>query len=422
MADMMGTDDPRWMLNYLQAQRLARIKRAGGSAPPVVLPEFDYLMLVGSSTTFEAFTLSPVYGREEQKARAAFTSLGYDLPIINKAVSGSMVADLDANINAYMTSLAAPAKKVAVIINIGSNDIGNTYYAAMPQATRDAMVAGITSIVNKVTAFGYTPILATVHSKKGWEALYEEWADLMYRPLVDSLTPYYDAGSLAVFDYCRLYTINKDVPDWWRSDLIHPGLAIGPMQQYTAQGMAAKTKMPAKPVKQKVLVYFTNPSLPDYQIGGMNVMLAGASRSLTEIYDRNGVLISGASFAWSGADAGSNGVRSIVGSWDVDLGHNQIQKSSLYAGSKTITFTAGFGIAYAGRTGTLRVTGNSSAAGRLTLVAAGASSAVLNQSAAGVQVIELPFTLDASGTLVFTAAPQAPSTFANVSGVELVFT
>ena len=33
MADMMGTDDPRWMLNYLQAQRFARIKRAGGVVP-----------------------------------------------------------------------------------------------------------------------------------------------------------------------------------------------------------------------------------------------------------------------------------------------------------------------------------------------------------------------------------------------------
>jgi hypothetical protein len=55
------------------------------------------------------------------------------------------------------------------------------------------------------------------------------------------------------------------------------------------------------------------------------------------------------------------------------------------------------------------------------VIAAGASSAVLNQSAAGVQIVELPFTMDAAGTLVFTAAPQAPSTFANVSGVELVF-
>ena len=43
MADMMGTDDPRWMLNYLQAQRLARIKRAGGSAPvDPVFPAKDF--------------------------------------------------------------------------------------------------------------------------------------------------------------------------------------------------------------------------------------------------------------------------------------------------------------------------------------------------------------------------------------------
>lgn len=384
-------------------------------------PEFDYLLLVGSSTTYEGFTTSPVYGRQEQKARAAFASLGYDIPIINKAVSGSVVADLDANINTYMASLSAPGKKVAVIINIGSNDIGNTYYAAMPQATRDAMASGITSIVNKVTAFGYTPILATVHSKKGWEALYEEWADLMYRPLVDSLTPYYDAGNLAVFDYCRLYTINKDVADWWRSDNIHPGLAIGPMQQYTANGMAAKASLPANTAQEQVIFYFTNPSLPDYRIGGMNVMLAGTSRSLAEVYDRDGALIPGASFSWSGADAGSNGVRSITGSWDIDLGHNQVQKSSLYALSKTITFTANFGISYAGRSGVLRVTGNSSVAGRLTLITAGASSAVLNQSAAGVQVIELPFTMDAAGTMTFTAAPQAPSTYANVSGAELEF-
>lgn len=384
-------------------------------------PEIDYLLLVGSSSTFETFTVSPVYGREEQKARSAVTSLGYDLPIINKAVSGSLIADLDANINAYMTSLAAPAKRVAVLINIGSNDINGVAYAAKDQSTKNAMIAGITSIVNKVLAFGYTPILATVHSRKNQEELHEEWADQMYRPLIKALTPFYDAGVVAVFDYCRLYSLNKNVVDWWRSDNMHPGLSIGPMQQYTVQGMAAKAKMAAKPAQSKVLFYFTAPSLPDYRIGGLNVMLAGVSRSLAEVYDRNGTLISGATFGWVGADAGSNGVRSLLGVWDIGLSHNQIQKSSLYASAKTITFTANFGISYAGRSGVLRVTGNSSAASRLTLITAGASSEVLNQSAAGVQIVELPFTLDAAGALVFTAAPQAPSTYANVSGVEFEF-
>lgn len=387
----------------------------------LILQDIDYVLLVGSSSTFESFTVSPTYGRQEQSTRSVFSASGKDIPVINKAVSGSVIADLDANIDAYMSSLAAPTKKVAVVINIGSNDIGNTYYAAMPQATRDAMEAGLRSIVAKVQAYGFAPILATVHAKLGWETLYEEWADLMYRPLIQELTPDYFVGPLALFDYCRLYTDNKDVPNWYRADNIHPGLSIGPMQQTTADGVYARMTGPALPAQERVIFYFTNPSLPDYRIGGMNVMLAGATRTLTEVYDRNGALISGASFAWSGADAGSNGVRSIVGSWDINPGHNQIQKSSLYAGSKTITFTAAFGAAFANRTGTLRVTGNSSAAGRLTLVAAGASSAVLNQSAAGVQIVEVPFTMDATGTLVFTAAPQAPSTFANVSGVELVF-
>lgn len=423
MADMMGTDDPRWMLNYLQAQRLARIKRAGGSAPaPIVLQDIDYVLLVGSSSTYESFTVSPTYGRQEQSTRSVFSASGKDVPVINKAVSGSLIADLDANINTYMASLSAPTKKVAVVINIGSNNINNTYYAAMPLVDRDAMEAGLRSIVAKVQAYGYTPILATVHAKLGWETLYEEWADLMYRPLIQELTPDYFVGPLALFDYCRLYTDNKDVPNWYRADKIHPGLSIVPMQQTTADGVYARMTGPALPAQERVIFYFTNPSLPDYRIGGMNVMLAGTARTLTEVYDRNGVLIPGASFAWTGADAGSNTVRSIVGSWDIDLGHNQVQKSSLYALSKTITFPANFGAAYANRSGVMRVTGNSTAAGRLTRITVGASTADLSTSAAGVQIVELPFTFDASGVLTFTAAPQAPSTYANVSGVELVFT
>lgn len=393
---------------------------AGNSTPPIVLPEFDYLLLVGSSTTYETFTESPVLGRQEQNVRLAFTSRGRDVPVINKAASGSTIADLDANINTYMTQLGGPTKKVAVLINIGSNDIMATAYEAMPQVEKDAMLAGLNSIYNKVLAFGFTPILATVHSRQSSPAPYEEWAEKMYRPLIESLHPHWISGGIATFDYCRLYFENKDVPNWWR-DGVHPLAALGPMQQYTAQRLISKASLPALQEGEKVLFYFTNPTLPDPRIGGMNAMLAGAARTLTEVYDRNGALISGASFAWTGADAGSNGVRSITGSWDIDLGHNQVQKSSMYALSKTITFTANFGISYAGRSGVLRVTGNSSAAGRLTLITAGASSAVLNQSAAGVQIVELPFTMDASGGLTFTAAPQAPSTYANVSGVELVF-
>ena len=85
-----------------------------------------------------------------------------------------------------------------------------------------------------------------------------------------------------------------------------------------------------------------------------------------------------------------------------------------------MTFTANYGVGYANRTGTLRITANSSTAGRSTRFTVGAGSVVVNQSAVGVQIGEVAFTLDASGVLVFTAAPETSST-SQVSAVEFVF-
>lgn len=383
-------------------------------------PEIDYLVVVGSSTTSETFGVNTVLGRQEQAARLAMTTAGYDVPIINRAVGGSTIANLDANINTYLTQLGGPTKKVAVLVNIGSNDIGATSYAAMSQATKDAMLVGLNSILSKITAFGFTPILATVHSRKAYEAMYEVWAESMYRPLVDSRTPYWKAGALAVFDYCRLYLENKDVPNWWQAhpDNVHPWMATAPMQQYTAQKLGSKAKLPTASAVQRALIYF--PSTFTYP-GGLNAISPGATGTTSTIYDANGAIITGASFSWSGATGTSGSVRANPGVFDVSLAHSSVQSAMLYSSGTTITFTAAFGEAFANRTGVLRVTGSSSAAGRLTKITAGANFAVLNASGPGVQIIELPFTMDAAGTMVFTAAPQAPSTFANVSGAELEF-
>ena len=58
---MMGTDDPRWMLNYLQAQRFARIKRAGGLTPvDPVFPAKDFYFNdftgIADATTLRSLT------------------------------------------------------------------------------------------------------------------------------------------------------------------------------------------------------------------------------------------------------------------------------------------------------------------------------------------------------------------------------
>lgn len=392
---------------------------SGGASLPA--PQFDYLVVLGSSTTYQAFVLNPVLGRQEQSARLSMTQAGYDVPIISKAVEGATIANLDTNINTYLTELgpisAADKSRVAVVVNIGSNDIGATSYAAMAQATKDAMLVGLNSIVSKITAFGFTPILATVHSRKSYEAMYEEWADLMYRPLVDSRTPYWKAGVLAVFDYCRLYLDNKNVVNWWNADNVHPWMATVPMQQYTAQKLGSKASLKAVAAAQRALFYF--PSSTQYT-GGMNAINAAATGSSSAIYDANGAIISGAVFSWSGAAGASGSVRTNPGVFDITLAHASVQGCTMVA-TGTITFTAAFGAAFANRTGVLRVTGSSSTAGRLTNIVVGGSNAVLNASGPGVQIVELPFTVDAAGTLVFTAAPQSPSTYANVSGVELVF-
>lgn len=400
---------------------LTRVVLNNPTLPRGALPEFDYLVLFGSSTTYQAFTLNPILGRQEQSARLAMTQAGYDVPIISKAVEGATIANLDTNINTYLTELgpisAADKSRVAVVVNIGSNDIGATSYAAMAQATKDAMLVGLNSIVSKITAFGFTPILTTVHSRKSYEAMYEEWADLMYRPLVDSRTPFWKAGPLAVFDYCRLYLENKNVVNWWNADNVHPWMATAPMQQYTAQKLGSKASLKAVAAAQRALFYF--PSSTQYT-GGMNAINAAATGSSSAIYDANGAIIAGAVFSWSGAAGASGSVRTNPGVFDITLAHASVQGCTMVA-TGTITFTAAFGAAFANRTGVLRVTGSSSTAGRLTNIVVGGSNAVLNASGPGVQIVEVPFTMDAAGTLVFTAAPQAPSTYANVSGVELAF-
>lgn len=422
MADLMTPDDARWMPLFLQQQRFARIKRSGGSTPPVILPEFDYLVVLGSSTTFRAFESNPVLGRQEQSARKAMVDSGYNVPIISKAVEGSTIATLDTNVNAYLASLgpisAADPSRVAVVVNIGSNDIGNTSYSSMAGATKTAMLAGLNSIVDKITAFGFTPILATVHSRKTFEVMYEGWADGMYRPLINTRTPFWKDGALAVFDYCRLYLDNKDVANWWDPDNVHPWMATVPMQQYTAAQLASKSVLPAIDSAERVLVYF--PNTLNY-FGGMNPIQGGATGTLSEIHTTKGQLISGATFGWTGATGISGGFRTNPGDWSVSLSSNRVQGCTTYS-TGTITLTAALGATYANRTGTLRVTASSNAAGRLTKITAGASSGIVNASGPGVQIVDVPFTMDAAGTLVFTAAPQSPSTFANISGVEFVFT
>lgn len=398
------------------ATTLTAARRSGGVARPVI----DYLLIVGSSTMVETFSDNDILGRQEQSARSYLAAAGIDIPIINRAVGGQTIGGLDSVINGYLSDMGSPSKTVGVLISIGSNNIEQTAYGDMATVTRDAMLTNLNTIIDKVVAAGFVPIITTIQSRPTFEDMYEEWADLMYRPLCAARSPDWYASPLAVMDFCRLYRDNKDVPDWWQPapDLVHPLVAAAGTQEYVANQLAAYANIPAMSTADRFLFSWSTASR--YYIGGMNTLPGAATGTFSEVYNARGQLVSGASLSWSGATGSSGGATGNPGVWDVGLENHRVQLASLYQQSAPMSFTASFGAAYANRTGTLRATGNSSTAGRFTLVTVGAGSAIISASVPA-SIVELPFTLDASGAMTFTAAPSAPSSFANLSGVEFLF-
>lgn len=393
--------------------------RQSASAP---LPKIDYLLWLGSSTPVETSRTNTVLGRQEQKLRAAMCAAGIDVPVISRAVGGQTLStcltDLPAALT-YMGNAVANGKKVGVLVNIGNNDIGQTDYDAMAPATRDTMLTSLNSIIDQITAAGMIPIIATSHSRNGYTALYEEWADKLYRPLIASRCPQWFKGGLAVFDYCRLYTDNAAVPNWWQGDNVHPQAATAPYQAYSANALKGNAKCKTAPDKERYI--FTWTASTEY-FGGFNMRTGAASGTFASgtVVDTKGVPNAAASLSWSNASGASGGARGNSGVWEVGLANHRIQSASLYANNLTISITAGFGAGKASASGTLRVTGNSNQSGRQIRITVGAQNAILPVST-GIPIAELPFTLDASGNLTITVAPQSPSTFANVSGLEFEF-
>lgn len=390
---------------------------SGGGAPAVPLPEFDLLLLVGSSTTAQAFNGNDVTGPQYQNSRKAMTDAGIDLPIVNRAVGGSVIADLKATIGGYMAGLGLTnGQRLAVLINIGSNDIGSDAWSIVTEEQKNQVVEDLTDIFNQVIAAGHTPILATPHSRKDLSSLYETWADEIFRPLIKTLQPYWYDEPLAVIDYCRLYTENKDVVDWWHPDNVHPNLAAVPMQVLTATKMAAYSKVKAPPEQLRVIVKFQGAT----PLGGVNAFQGAATGHFTEVYDTNGNILAGATFGWTGVTGGANAnSRSYPGVYNIGLTNSLCWGYNMYT-STVATFTFSLGPAFANRTGTLRAACSSTTADRVSRITVGSSYVDVAAGSLTQQIGEIAFTLNGSGVLTFTAQKQA-STFANLCAFEFVF-
>lgn len=393
------------------------VKGLGLAGGAVALPEFDLLLLVGSSTTDQAFVGNATIGPQQQSVRKAMADAGLDLPVIVKAVGGSVVADLKANINTYMSEmLLSHGERVAVLINIGSNDIGSDAWSLVTEEKKAQIIADINIIMDRVIAAGHTPILATCHSRKGLHLLYEQWADEIYRPLINSRHPYWYAAPLAVFDYCRLYTDNKDVVDWWLPDDTHPNKAAVPMQQFTAQKIGAYAKLKPIGTKDRILIKFNG----TYQAGGINALQGASTGNFTTIYNDRGEVMPGVTFGWTGTSGGANGnSRGNAGVHDITLQNYMFWNYNMYS-TTPVTFTLNMGVAAAGRTGTLRAACSSTSSDRITRVTVGGSFVDVPAGNLGTPIGELPFTLDGSGVLTFVVSKSAGA-YANMCGFEFLF-
>lgn len=403
-------------------------------------PQIDYLVLVGSSSTQMSYGLHPQYGRQEQAGRAAMIAAGADVPVINLAVDGSTIANLDSNINTYLGSLAGVAgKKVGVLVNIGSNDIGTTSYSAMAPATRDAMDAGLNSIISKIVTAGHIPMLATVHSRFGLQTVYDSWAVNMYRPKALTLTPDWCVSGAPIFDYCQLYSLHQSdadalstsganiisspdgISDWWQSDSTHPLLGAAGYRAFTSTGLAANATLKSAPTKESFIFGWAPTAA---YVGGINYFTAtgagDANGTKTTLFNNKGQQVAGVSLTIAGAAGSGSTVRASVGTPDVGINNSALQRGYLYSspGAHTITFNGG--AAYANRTGTARFTFNTSNAGRVTRFTIGASSVDITGNAVGLQTGSIPFTADASGVVGVTVG-VASGTYASVSGMEIEF-
>lgn len=390
---------------------------SGGFAP---LPALDYLLLLGSSTTAQAFTNNPNLGRQEQAARAAFVAEGVDIPIVCKAVSGSTLANLDSNVTSYVTDFTFTGKNVGVLVHIGSNDIGATTYAAMLQATKDAMLAALLSIVTKIEAAGanFYPMVATSNSLRLTEDLYQDWATFFYDPVVDARTPRFKIAGAPAFDYSELYSVNRAVTNWWNADDVHPWQATPVIHSYTVQRLKQVATLPAIAAKESFLIFFKGSAA---YIGGVNCVVGGAgTQTVNTIVNNRGAVVAGVSYSYAGSSGVGSTVRAGVGNRDIDISNVDAQTHYLYSspGSHTHTFTGG--AAYANRTGTAYMTFNTSYASRKSRFTIGGSSADITGNAAGLQVVSVPFTADGSGVVTMTVSP-ASGTYPSINGWQLEF-
>ena len=152
MADMMGTDDPRWMINYLQAQRLARIKRAGGSAPEnipqLTLAYSEETSTVSVATTGAGRLYWAIFGAAGATAGDIVSGTGAsDFGFVD-TIPGSVGIDLPALVPGAETWLACALLPTGSAVYVTAE--------VRTQAGAVTSYATVASVTGSPTVYDYT--------------------------------------------------------------------------------------------------------------------------------------------------------------------------------------------------------------------------------------------------------------------------
>jgi hypothetical protein len=420
--------------------------KVGGVYVPtgIIFQNFDYLAVTGSSTTAYTFASNdaPAFTGERLQlhaGRAQFCAQGIDLPVlVNAAVSGATIEALDAIMATKLlqmnaAEIIARGKKIGFIINIGSNNVQLTTFAAMTQASKDSMAAGLASIVSKILAVGGVPIMGSTNPRQdafgiSVMANYRVWNDQFFIPIARQLTPDYvplvNGVPTPLYDLQTLY--EQQVPlhsDWFCGDYVHPGVSAMPsIREYTGKQLRLLASVPKLTRRKSVVVAGGYQSW--YNYGGINI-ITFSTKTLTTVYDREGNVIPNATFVstHTGAGAGATS-RGNPGEWTVGWENHNCQSGFVYTVNAPHTCTLTLGTPYANKTGTLIITYNTTNNRESKFTSNGVDvylNGYMGGATTGIIKVEVPFITDAAGVHVLTVDKGTVDAYAMWSALEYVF-
>jgi lysophospholipase L1-like esterase len=401
----------------------------------IIYENFDYIAISGSSTSAFTYVGEASLGSQVHKARQEYCADGIDLPILtNTAISGSNCATLNAAFDAALVDMAAQeiiakGKRIGFVLNIGSNDVGQTPFADMPQATKDGMAADITSIVNKIKAVGGVPIVGTVNPRKPVFSIYREWNDLFFIPLARQLTPDYvplvNGVPTPMYDLMGLYEREASLyPDWYNPDNVHPGESgVQGIRRYTAKQFRLSASVPKLVRKRSVIIGTIFQGNPNNNFGGLN-FVQNSVQSISNLVDREGNVLNGSTFVSTHTNVGTS-ARGNRGDWTVGWEHPSVQSAYAFtSNSVSHTCTLNLGSSFANKTGTLLITYNVKNNRESKFTSNGNVvylNGFMNGAATGVIHVSVPFTTDSNGSHTLLVEKGTVENFAAWSGLEYVF-